>query len=375
LEAEYIAFAAIGGSRLAELQGIRGAQVGVLNGVAPVADIDLPFGRLDLVGITLPVLGPIAGREGVVQLLRVGRNLGVGDPNSGANQPLDLGANGMVDPDPNNPIDDTFVVKGQSVPEGFLVNPHDSMTGDLTAQDVQQIIQQGFDAASLVRAAVRLPVSSRTRMVFAVADLDGEILGLFRMQDATIFSIDVAVAKARNTAYHADGSSLQSFDQVGAAGTALTNRTFRFLSEPRFPDGVDGTPAGPFSTLNHPSIDLNTGENLGFPAAAGTFDPAVNPNTASVLGFDAFFPNTNFQDPNNIANQNGIVFFPGSVPIYKNGILVGGFGVSGDGVDQDDVVTFFGAQGFEAPNALRADQTFIRGVRLPYDKFLRNPFG
>ena len=195
------------------------------------------------------------------------------------------------------------------------------------------------------------------------------------MQDATFFSIDVAVAKARNTAYYADAATLDPFDQVVAAGTAFTNRTFRFLAEPRFPDGVDGTPAGPFSILNHPNIDLNTGENLGGPAAAGTFDPAVNPNTASVLGFDSFFPNTNFQDPNNVENQNGIVFFPGSVPIYRNGILVGGFGVSGDGVDQDDVVTFFGAQGFEAPNALRADQTFVRGVRLPFDKFLRNPFG
>ena len=156
LEAEFIAFAAVGGSQLAQLQGIRGAQIGALNGVAPVADIDLPFGRLDLVGINLPVLGPVAGREGVVQLLRVGRNLGVGDPNSGANQPLGMG---------------TIVRDGQSVPEGYLVVPHDSATGTLNAQDVQQIIQQAFDAASLVRAAIRLPVSSRTRMVFAVSDL------------------------------------------------------------------------------------------------------------------------------------------------------------------------------------------------------------
>jgi uncharacterized protein GlcG (DUF336 family) len=34
--------------------------------------------------------------------------------------------------------------------------------------------------------------------------------------------------------------------------------------------------------------------------------------------------------------------FPGSVPLYKNGVLVGGIGVSGDGVDQDDLVSYMG---------------------------------
>ena len=48
---------------------------------------------------------------------------------------------------------------------------------------------------------------------------------------------------------------------------------------------------------------------------------------------------TNFHDPNNPMNQNGVVFFPGSSPLYVLGILAGGLGVSGDGVDQDDVVT------------------------------------
>jgi len=66
-------------------------------------------------------------------------------------------------------------------------------------------------------------------------------------------------------------------------------------------------------------------------------------------------------------------FFPGAVGLYKNGTLVGGLGVSGDGVDQDDFVTAGGSVGFEAPTAIRADQIFINGVRLPYLKFPRNP--
>jgi hypothetical protein len=53
-------------------------------------------------------------------------------------------------------------------------------------------------------------------------------------------------------------------------------------------------------------------------------------------------------------------------------VLVGGLGVSGDGVDQDDFVAAGGAQGFEAPAAIRSDQIVIDDVRLPYLKFPRN---
>jgi hypothetical protein len=76
-------------------------------------------------------------------------------------------------------------------------------------------------------------------------------------------------------------------------------------------------------------------------------------------------------------NQSGIVWFPGSAPLYKNGRLVGGIGVSGDGVEQDDYVTAAAVAGFEAPAALRVDNSTIRTrdgvVRLPYWKFPRNP--
>jgi len=43
--------------------------------------------------------------------------------------------------------------------------------------------------------------------------------------------------------------------------------------------------------------------------------------------------------------------------------------LSGDGVDQHDYVTSGGAQGYDAPDAIRADQIVIRGVRLPYWNF------
>jgi hypothetical protein len=77
-------------------------------------------------------------------------------------------------------------------------------------------------------------------------------------------------------------------------------------------------------------------------------------------------------------NQSGIVWFPGSAPLYKGGRLVGGVGVSGDGVEQDDYVTDGAVRGFEPPPELRVDRSVIRvrdnrTVRLPYWKFPRNP--
>jgi hypothetical protein len=58
--------------------------------------------------------------------------------------------------------------------------------------------------------------------------------------------------------------------------------------------------------------------------------------------------------------------------VYLGRRLSGGFGVSGDGVDQDDVVTFFGVTGFATPQAIQAVQFYVRGIRLPYIKFSRN---
>jgi hypothetical protein len=70
---------------------------------------------------------------------------------------------------------------------------------------------------------------------------------------------------------------------------------------------------------------------------------------------------------------NGITIFPGGIPLYKNGQLVGGIGVSGDGVDQDDYIASAGATGFEPGQNIRCDRFFYQNVRLPYVKFPRNP--
>ena len=70
---------------------------------------------------------------------------------------------------------------------------------------------------------------------------------------------------------------------------------------------------------------------------------------------------------------NGITIFPGGFPLYRDGQLIGAIGVSGDGIDQDDLIAAAGTVNFLPPPAIRADQFKIRGARLPYAKFPRNP--
>jgi uncharacterized protein GlcG (DUF336 family) len=226
-------------------------------------------------------------------------------------------------------------------PEGDLITPAAGPLGGLSASDVETVLNNAEATANVTRAAIRLPIGSRTRMVIAVADLDGTIIGLRRMQDSTVFSIDVAASKARNMVYfNSSARTAADLNQV-PMGTAVTNRTISFGSQPFFPPGIDGTSPGPFFNIFLQDIR--------------------NPCTQGMQA-----------GPANV-NKSGIVFFPGSTGLYRNGTLVGGLGVSGDGVDEDDYVTNGGAAGFEAPANIRADQILINGVRLPYFKFPRNP--
>jgi uncharacterized protein GlcG (DUF336 family) len=226
-------------------------------------------------------------------------------------------------------------------PEGDLIAPAAGPLGGLSPADVKQILDNAEATANTTRAAIRLPLGSRTRMAIAVADLDGTIIGLRRMQDSTVFSIDVSASKARNMVYF-NSATRTAADLNGVPmGTAVTNRTISFGAQPLYPPGIDGSSAGPFFNLY--TMDL------------------ANPCTQ---GFQGGAAN---------ANKSGIVFFPGSAGLYRSGALVGGLGVSGDGVDQDDYVTSGGTKGFEAPANVRADQVMDQGVRLPYFKFPRNP--
>ena len=77
-------------------------------------------------------------------------------------------------------------------------------------------------------------------------------------------------------------------------------------------------------------------------------------------------PLWNIGNSNRGAFEPGLIEFPGGLPLYKDGKLVGGIGVSGDGVDQDESVAAAGAAGFEPPESIRIDT--VSKSALPYKK-------
>jgi len=205
-----------------------------------------------------------------------------------------------------------------------------------------------------------------------VVDASGFVLGVFRQQDAPVFGFDVSVQKARTAAFYSNSSAgallraagFGSYvDRAAADGlkldgsVAFTDRAGGFLHRPFFPDGINNTAPGPFSTAINQWSVFNVGLQLDL----------IKANLQTVLSGGAA-PCTTI--PN---LPNGIQIFPGSMSLYKNGVLVGAIGISGDGVDQDDIIAAAGCEGFAPNAAIRADQIFVRGVRLPYLKFPRSP--
>jgi hypothetical protein len=121
---------------------------------------------------------------------------------------------------------------------------------------------------------------------------------------------------------------------------AITNPRRRQRPRP-IPDGEVGRPHGalsrpiqsfsPFSTGLQSALILNNVlTHVTALLAPGSPDtPARCTETPDVA-------------PGQNPLQNGIQIFPGGEPIYRGGQLVGGIGVSGDGIDQDDMVGFLG---------------------------------
>jgi len=253
----------------------------------------------------------------------------------------------------------------------FVGSP--TVTADsLTSTDVSTIIAHAAQQANITRAAIRQPLGSNARVSIAVVDTKGVVLGVFRQTDAPVFGFDVSVQKARTAAFYSAagaGASLRAaglgsyVDRAAADGlkldgsVAFTDRAGGFLHRPFFPDGINDTAAGPFSRqLSEWSVF-----NLGLQV-----DLIKTNLEATLSGFTV--PCTSVP-----GLANGIQIFPGSAPLYKNGVLVGAIGISGDGVDQDDLIAGAGSSGFAPPAAIRSDQVFVRGVRLPYLKFPRSP--
>jgi uncharacterized protein GlcG (DUF336 family) len=220
----------------------------------------------------------------------------------------------------------------------------------LSAAEVSSIINYAAQRVKITRAAIRLPIGSQMQAFITVVNNPNAdnatptVLGTFRTGEATLFSWDVAVQKARTTLFY----SRHDFLGFGL-NIAMSTRCVGFLAQKFYPPGIDGNKSGPFFTEQDKLSGFSgTEPNLKFTATADFSSPPLRNGIRLDL-------------------PNGITIFPGGFPLYRNGVLVGAIGVSGDGVDQDDTHDFL------APYSIRSDQFNFRGTRLPYAKFPRDP--
>jgi uncharacterized protein GlcG (DUF336 family) len=279
----------------------------------------------------------------------------------------------------------------------------------LTAGEVSDVLQEAFKVMSDTRAAIRQPLNSRAQVTMTVVDTHGKILGMVRSPDAPIFGIDVSLQKARTAAFFSNKNAASDLNSNPSAdvrsfvaatrtflgnttaltgATAFSARAIGNLSQPYFPSGINGNPNGPlsrpiaqwspFSTgLQSALVLTNLGQHLAYVTGASATDTPAQ---------CTFLPNVS-AGQNRL--QNGEQIFAGGEPIYRGNTLVGAIGVSGDGIDQDDMISFLGLYNgaqdagtiSEAPAAIRSDQINIvingnsvnlRYVNCPFGPFLDN---
>lgn len=275
----------------------------------------------------------------------------------------------------------------------------------LTASEVREILRQALAVANRARAQIRRPLGSQARVTIAVVGTNGDALGVVRSRDAPVFGTDVALQKARTAAFfsnsNAAGDLLSAPDAVYFVGSvhspisayvttvrsflgkpaaltgdmAFTDRAGGNLSRPFFPDGIDGHANGPFSKPYASWSPFSDGLQLDL------VNNAILAHVTYVLGGGADVGN-NCTTLTRL--PNGMQTFPGSVPVYRGSTLIGGVGVSGDGVDQDDMVAFLGLYNAgvtlgtinNAPPAIRADTINVPGynVNLRYVNCPQTPF-
>ena len=272
-----------------------------------------------------------------------------------------------------------------------------SVATPLSTDEARSLLEESFAVMSRSRGQIRRPSDSRAQMTISLVDTHGAVLGIVRGPDAPVFGTDVSLQKARTAAFFSNPraasdlaatnspsvgmflASARTFfgsSKIFTGQHAWTTRAISNISRPYFPDGEVGRAPGPFSR------DIN-----GFnPFSTGLQSALIVGNVTAHVGFllggnpDTPARCTTMPDVATGQNrlQNGIQIFPGSVPVYRGSTLVGAIGVSGDGIDQDDMAGFLGANTTglriggigNAPPAMRTDQIEVTTsgakIRLRY---------
>jgi len=271
--------------------------------------------------------------------------------------------------------------------------------GGLSLAEVTTILQQALGVANQARAQIRRALNSPAEVTISVVDRDGNVLGLVRTPDAPVFGTDVSLQKARTAAFFSRTDAADRLENLGQTsyvddaldffgagalsdGTAVTARALGNVARPHFPDGIEGRARGPFSKPIGEWSPFNVGVQLDLIATKVLQSlTATGINQCTSLGGNGAAVDAGI--------NNGIQIFPGAVPIYRDGVVVGAIGISGDGVDQDDMIAALGLERARAtlasagspnppghaPRSMRSDRLSVPGPgSLRYVQCPQTPF-
>lgn len=305
--------------------------------------------------------------------------------------------------------------------------PSAGSDGLLTTADVRSLLLSALDVAARARAQIRQPLGSSARVNISVVDSRGEIAGIASRRDAPVFGLDVSLQKARAALFASSSTAAATLQALPPAGYlqpdtavpvqlrsvalgdyagalrdftgdpamfgdgayAFSARSIGNLARPFFPDGLSGAGAGPWSKPAGQWSPFSDGLQLDLVynalvrhvafvvGIAGVAD--VPRNCSGVQPLDA---GLGVQNAATVL-ANGIQIFPGGMPIYRGSRLIGALGVSGDGIDQDDMVAFLGVHEAglassgavgNAPGDMRSDRIEVQGTHLRYVQCPQAPF-
>jgi uncharacterized protein GlcG (DUF336 family) len=285
---------------------------------------------------------------------------------------------------------DAFILSNGAGANRYPIRPGTDAL--LAAVEVQALLEEAFRIMTAARAQIRQPLDSRAEVTISVVDTNGAVLGIVRSPDAPIFGIDVSLQKARTAMFFSLAAASAQLDlnpdpdvrgfmtaaraffgaDLFTGQFAWSARAIGNISRPYFPDGELGRPPGP---LARPIAEFNP-FSTGLQSAL--IEQDVRDHVGFVLGAPADVPQSCGRGPPTNRTPNGLQIFPGGVPVYRGGQLVGGIGVSGDGIDQDDMISFLGTYNGglrlgsfgNADPAIRSDRIVVRlpnaDVRLRY---------
>jgi uncharacterized protein GlcG (DUF336 family) len=333
---------------------------------------------------------------------------------------------------------DAFVLVDPSGAERYAPRAGTSGAGALSAEEARVVVDEALGVVNRARAQIRRPLSTPARVSISVVDTNGTVLALARTRDAPVFGLDVSLQKARTAAFFsgsfaaaelqgripvqyfavaltpnaqaptgaaitvAGNASISDYvtrlrdfldrpTALGDGAIAFSDRAIGNLARPYYPDGIISPQAGPLSRpfaqwspfhdglqldLVYTSVAFGVVHYLDRLGLALTLQgnplpsPFPDPPPGSCTGLPRL--------------GNGIQIFPGGVPIYRGNQLVGAIGISGDGIDQDDMTAFLGLHNAaarlggsnlgNAPREIRADQLVPDNARLRYVQCPQAPF-